>query len=296
MDGLFRRSAAAFVVLALAAAPASAQLEANLSTLLGENAEGYLKPFPTALSASLNSGIFRTGNVPQTGFNFALEVKAVVADFDDDTKVFDTAATPGFPSIEAPTVIGDPAGATQTGPGGATIGFPGGFDIKRFGFAVPQVSIGSVMGTRAIVRYISLDLGDADLGDFELFGIGAQHSVSQYFPGLPVDVAAGVMYQSFKIAEKTLDAKALAFNVTGSKQFGTVVSFEPYLGIGYDSLKLDVEYDNTSLSETINLDFDRQNDMHFALGAGVNFPVVRLHAEYTIAAESGFAGGVSFGF
>ncbi len=220
----------------------------------------------------------------------------MIADFDSDSKSYTPVPVDGFSDVDAPTVIGDVGGAESTGPGNAIIAYPGGFDIEKFGMAAPQVSIGSIMGTRAIIRYISIDLGDADLGDFELFGLGAQHSISQYFPGLPVDLAAGVMYQTFKIADETLDAKALAFNVTGSKQFGTIVSIEPYVGVGYDTLKLDVEYENTSLSETIQIDFDRQNDMHFALGAGLNFPVLRVHAEYMVAAESGFAGGVSFGF
>ena len=55
-------------------------------------------------------------------------------------------------------------------------------------------------------------------------------------------------------------------------------------------------YEDTSLSEKVAVDFDRQNDLHLALGTSLFFPVVRVHAEYTIAAESGFAGGMSFGF
>lgn len=296
MNGVLRWSAAGLFGLALAASPAFAQLEANLSSLDGENAEGYLSPFPSALSATLNSGIFRTGNVPLAGFNLGIEGKVILVDFDSDSKVFTPAPPEGFSEVDAPTVIGSVDGATSTGPGGSEISYPGGFDLDRFGIAVPQVSIGSVMGTRAIVRYISLDIGDADLGDFSLFGIGGQHSISQYFPGFPVDLAAGVMYQTFKIADETLDAKSLAFNVTGSKQFGKIVSIEPYVGLGYDSLKLDVEYENTALSETIAVDFDSQNDFHFAIGAGINLPVLKLHAEYMSAAESGFAGGVSLGF
>lgn len=291
-----RWGALALAGIALMATSAHAQIEANLSSLEGDNAKGYLSPLATGLSSGLNSGIFRSGNVPVSGFNFGLEVKALLANFSDESRVYTTAETPGFASTEAPTLIGDTGGVTQSGTGGATVGYPGGFDMDRFAFAAPQLTFGSYMGTRAIVRFISVELGDSDLGDLSLFGIGAQHSISQYFKDLPVDVAAGLMYQKFKLGTDTVKADALAFNVTGSKAFGGAVSFEPYLGLGYDSLKMEAEYENSSLSETLNVDFDRQNDFHLSVGAGLNFPVIRLHAEFTKAAETGFAGGVSFGY
>ncbi len=285
----------AVLCVLLAASSASAQLDANLSSLLEENAEGYLSPFPTALSATLNSGIFKSGDVPFVGFNLTVDIKAVVISFSDDDKVYTTTNVPGFGTTEAPTVIGSTEGAVNTnGPGGAAIAYPGGFDLDKFGIAVPQVTIGSVLGTRAMIRYISLDLGDSDLGDLSLFGIGGQHSLSRYFPGLPVSVAAGLMYQKFKIGD-VLECSALALNVTGSKKYGMVVSFEPYVGLGIDSFKMDAEYENESLSEDIKVDFDRQTDLHFTLGAGINLPVVKIHGEYNVAAANGFAVGLSFG-
>jgi hypothetical protein len=83
--------------------------------------------------------------------------------------------------------------------------------------------------------------------------------------------------------------------LTGSKRFGAGVWFEPYAGFGYDSLSMTTEYENTSLSETVKVEFEDQNDLHVALGAGVGFPGVQIHGEFTIAAQSGFAGGISFG-
>jgi hypothetical protein len=297
MNVFFRRSASILAALALfAGSPALAQLEANLSSLTGDNAVGYLQPFPNALSAMLNSAIFRTGDVPVAGFNLGIEAKAMIVDFSDDDRVYAPVVPSGFSVPEAPTVIGNTTGATSPGPGGSEIGFPGGFDMDRFGIAVPQITIGSIMGTRAIVRYISVELGDTELGDLETWGIGAQHSISQYFPGLPVSVAAGVMYQEFKIGKDIVDSDSWAFNVTGSKRFGSVFSFEPYLGVGLDSFAMTSKYDNTSLSESIEVDFDRANDIHLALGAGIGLPVIKLHGEYTVAAENGFAGGLTLGF
>jgi hypothetical protein len=197
--------------------------------------------------------------------------------------------------VDAPTVIGDTQSVTadhQT-VGGLTFAYPGGFDMEHFGVAVPQLTIGNVLGTRAMVRYISLSFGDEDLGDLNFFGIGAQHSVSQYLPGFPVDLAVGLMWQSLELGDGIVDASALATNVTGSRRFGTAVSLEPYVGLGLDSFTMDAKYD--AGDEEIKAEFDRESDFHFTVGTGLNFPGVKLHAEYSVAAVNGFAGGISFG-
>jgi hypothetical protein len=297
MDRHFgRRAVLAVLVTFLAAGPAFAQLEANLSSLTEENAEGYLSPLPAALSATLNSGIFRSGDVPLTGLTFTLDIKAIVASFGDDEQTYTTADVPGFGTTEAPTVIGSTAGAVNTGgPGGAAITYPGGFDMEHFPLAVPQLTVGSLAGTRAMIRWIpSIDMGDSDIGEISFFGIGGQHSVSQYFPGLPVDMAAGIMYQKLDLGD-VVNVSALALNVTGSKKFGVAVSIEPYVGLGIDSLKMDAEYDNQALGIPIDVDFDRENDIHMTLGTSVNFPGVKLHGELTNAALNCWAVGLSFG-
>jgi hypothetical protein len=283
----------------LTAQPAVAQLEDNLSSLSTEQVEGYLGPLASGLSTSLNSGIFKSGHVPTTGFNLTVDVKAAYMSFSDEDRVFTTPEVPGYPSTEAPTVIGDEQSVAvdhETLGSSAQFVYPGGFDMGHFGVAVPQVTIGSILGTRAMVRYISLSLGDEDedLGDFEMLGIGGQHSVSQYLPGIPVDLAVGAMWQSFKIGDGIVDASAFAVNVTGSKRFGKVVSIEPYVGVGLDSFAMEAEYETTN-GEKFTAEFDRQNDGHLTLGTGINLPVLKIHGEFDIAAQTGFAGGLSFG-
>jgi hypothetical protein len=281
----------------LAAGSAQAQLEENLTSLTGDQTQGYLGPLATGLSACLNSGIFKSGDVPVAGVNVTLDVKASYIGFSDESRVYTTPAVAGYPSTEAPTVVGDTHSVSvdhETLGSAAQFQYPGGFDMEHFGVAVPQLTVGSVLGTRAMVRWISLSLGDEDLGDLSLFGIGAQHSISQYLPGIPVDLAAGFMWQTFKIGDGTVDASATTFNVTGSKTLGPgPVTLVPYVGMGLDSFNMDAEYDTGD--ETLKVEFDRQNDFHFTLGAGLNLPVVKVHAEYNVAAENGFAGGLSFG-
>jgi len=165
----------------------------------------------------------------------------------DEDRTFVPVDPPGFTSSPAgqpvSTITGDTKSVGVTGQGGTQFNYPGGFDQSTFTLAAPELTVGSFMGTRAVVRWFSAEIGKSDYGKLELFGIGGQHSVSQYFPGLPVDVAAGVFYQTFKIGDGLLDTKALHLDVTGSKSFGLI---QPYVAIGYDTFKMDVDYNSTS--------------------------------------------------
>lgn len=275
--------------------PARAALEENLTALGDAQVQGYLGPFVNGLSTSVNTGIFRSAGIPAAGFGLTVDLRAAYISFGDDDRVY-TAATPGYETVEAPTVVGNEAAVTadhETIPG-LHYHHPGGFDMKNFGVAVPQLTIGNVAGTRAILRYVpELEFSDDDIGKFEMFGIGGQHSISQYLPALPVDVAVGLMYQTFKLGDSLLDAKALATNVMGSKRYGRAVSFEPYVGLGLDSFQMDVEYGDDG--DKTKVEFDRENDFHLTLGASINLPGVKLNGEFNKAAVTGFAGGISFG-
>jgi hypothetical protein len=296
MPHSIRRAGPLALLALLLAFPASAQLEANLGGLAEQNAEGYLSPLPSALSGTMNSAIFRSGYVPREGFTFSVGVEAMAIGFDDADRTFVPSDPTGFSSTEnvpVPTVIGNTTAVAVHGQAGTVLYYPGGFDLEYFGVAVPQVTIGSLFGTRAVLRYISVDLGDTDLGDFKLFGIGAQHSISQYFPEIPFDLAAGFFHQSMSIGD-ILDTKAFNLNATASRRYGVL---EPYIGLGYDSFKMDAEYtyEAEGGDEKISVDFDRDSHIHLTFGLGLRVTGFGLNLEYNIAAENGVALGINFG-
>ena len=280
---------------ACVAAPAIAQLQDNLGALTGDNAKGYLGPLPKALSGTLNAAIFQSGKVAKAGVHLTVGVHLMGVSFDDNDRTYSPTDPPGFQStsaVKAPTVIGDPNAVPQSGQGGTTLYHPGGFDIGEFAVAVPQVTIGSVMGTSAVVRWISLDLGDSDFGKLDLLGIGGQHSISQYVPGLPVDVAAGVFYQTFNMSDDLIKTKVFHFDVTANKGFSMV---QPYVGVGFDTFDMKSKYTDSTTGETIKVDFDKESNAHLTIGALLNLPVVKIHGEFNAAAANGAAVGLSFG-
>ena len=273
---------------------AQAQLDSNLGGLTSDNVEGYLAPLPQAFSGALNLAVFEGADIPLTGLNVSLGVKAMAVGFDDEDRVYRPSVPDGFERGEVATVVGDTEATYLDGGGGLQLGFPGGFDIETFALAVPQLTVGSFMGTRAVIRYIAVELDDTELGDLELIGYGLQHSISQYFPLFPANVAAGFFIQSFKVGEDLVESDAFHFSVMGSKSFGT---FEPYLGLGFDSYSFDVSYDNTldDTDDKVKVEFSSENDFHGTLGVAAHLALVHAHLELTTAASLGVAFGVRVG-
>jgi hypothetical protein len=283
------------LTLFMGAVPASAQLSANLGALEGDNARGYLSPLPNALSSTMNSAVFRTGDVPKMKPRLTVGVELMGALFGDKDRTY-TPVIPGYANtVAAPTVVGSTESVALPGPGGFVLYHPGGLDIGEFLIAVPQVTVGSVFGTQAVGRWISVDLGDSDLGKLELLGLGAQHSISQYFPRLPVALALGVFYQTLKIGDGLLDTKSTHVDVTGSRKFSFL---QPYAAVGFDSFKMSARYDYTAgeSDETISVDFDRKTNAHLTIGVLADLPVVKFHAELNAAATTGAAVGLALGF
>jgi len=287
----------ALAVLAGGARSAGAQLADNLGALTGENSRKYLGPLPDALSGTMNAAIFTSGKVPRAGLEFSIGIKAMGVAFADEDRRFTPTDPPGFTSVppiqQVPTVVGGTTAVSQSGQGGATQYYPGGFDIGEFLFAAPQLTIGSLMGTRAVLRWASGSFGSDNLIDkVSLFGIGAQHSISQYMPAAPVDLALGVFYQSFELNDSLLDTKAFHVDVTASRSFPIL---QPYAAIGFDTFKMDAAYEDTGTGTSISVDFDRKTNVHLTAGVLARLAFATIHAEGNIAATNGLAVGLSFG-
>lgn len=292
----FLRTALALSALLLVAGRASAQLEANLGALEDENAKGYLTPLSSALASTLNSSIFTTAHVGKETFSAHLQVNVMGVSFDDDDRTYAPSDPTGFQSteaVDAPTVIGNTEAVAQQGQNGTILYHPGGFDLENFTIASPQLELSGVLGSRVLVRWISVDLGDADLGELELFGLGLQHSISQYFANAPMDLALGAFWQSFKIGDGLVDADAIQVMAMASKKYNVI---EPYLGVGFDMFDMEAEYTSDTTDETIAVDFDPEENVHLTAGARLDLRYVQLHGEFNLAAETGVAAGLAFGF
>ena len=288
-------------VLMAAGSPATAQIEDQLSAYTGVNAEGYLKPLVDAIGTDLNGGLFHTARIPVSGFHMSLEVPLIAVLFADDDATFEAVTEGGFSpeqTVDAPTIIGSGEAVIVTGDEATSFAFPGGFDLNSFALAVPQLRIGSYMGTEALIRYIAIDVGDVEIGNISLIGFGLRHNINQYFgEDFPVDLAGGFFWQSFKMGDSLLDAKAMSFGVQASKRYGTTAAIEPYMGVSLDSFGMDVSYESDSSSEPEQIDFsfETETSARLTVGLSMSYSVLNANAEYTVAGQNGFTFGVSFG-
>jgi hypothetical protein len=294
--------AAVPLLVFLAALPASAQIETNLSAYTGENARGYLMPLKDAAGAALNSGSFRSAWIPGNGFTLDVEVKAMVVRFGDSDKTFTATTEEGFlprTRVEAPTVVGSTEGVPVTGPAGNRTYLPGGLDLKSLALAAPQVTIGSLYGTQAVGRWIAFDTGDTEIGNLSLWGAGLRHSVSQYLPNPPLDLAVGFLYQHLRLGKELIRAHALTVSAEASRRFpgGGTFSVEPYAGLSLDtfSMKTRYESDATAPPTKLDVDFGAKSGARVTGGIGLNLSVVHIYGEADLGSNTSYLVGLSLG-
>ena len=295
-----RRGIWSVVLVLLLASPLSAQIEDHLSAYTGANATGYLNPLVSAMGTTLNSGLYRSGHIPKAGLNIAIEFPFVGLYFGDEDKTFMGTTEAGFSpeaSVPVPTVVGSTGSVVVPGDGGTQFAFPGGFDVGSFALTAPQLRVGSVFGTEAMVRFIAFRIGDSELGDVMLAGFGVRHSLSQYMGPVPVvDLAASFFWQDFKLGENSngddlSSTNTYSLGVQASKKFGTM--FTPFAGLYYNTYKTDIKYESEVIGETgpVELSFD-ESYVQFTIGLELNLWILNVFGEYHLADRSSFAAGL----
>ena len=289
----------------LVASSAVAQIEDQVSEYAEANGEGYLMPLADAMGSALNGGLWHSAYIPSDGVYVNIETRLIAVYFDDEQRTFTFAIPEGTTlveggSLDVPTVVGETVGGVIDVDGGPDPNYVPGFDINSFAIATPQIRIGGFKGTEFIIRYIAFDAGDVELGNMSLLGLGGRHSISQYLaPDFPVDIAAGLFWQSFKLGDELIDATAMTFGVQGSKRFPAGFAIiEPYVGVGYDMFSMDVTYDfeDEAEVEPITLEMESDAAMRFTLGLHLRAAFLDLNGEYSIAGQNGFALGLGFAF
>jgi len=185
-------------------------------------------------------------------------------------------------------------------------------DLSVVPLAAPQLSVGTVFGTRATIRYIpTINLSsipgaslflDEDFGNISYFGFGLQHnpSVLLQIP-LPVDVAVAFYTQTFKIGEDFLTAKTTAWGLNASKQLGIgPINITPYAGFMLEKSTIDIAYQyvieglGTPQEIDIDLHFEGENKSRLTLGLSVRLLLFNINADYNIGKYKSYTVGVMF--
>jgi hypothetical protein len=265
-----------------------AQFEDRFNELSEDLQKGYSTPFATWTGTYLNSGGYYSASVSKL-FGFKLSLIGMMIFIPEDQQTFKL-----DDGTETATFFGE-KGAAVPGAQGYLV-YPPGVNQSSVPMVMPQIAV-STLGTELMLRYIpTLDIEDVS---FDLLGIGVKHSISQYIPLVPVDIAVQIMYNKFSLEgpELLISTSNLAFNAHASRSFGLVTL---YGGLQYESTTLDLEYTfkdaNTGLSDEVKASIDGENGVRLTLGAALRLAVFVLNADINIGSQTAVIAGLNFEF
>ncbi len=287
-----------FVILTI---PSKSQnpIDDAIEQLSSDNVQGYIQPLLDGFGANLNSGFPGSARIRKAGLTFRLQVVGMGTLIGDAEKTY--LATPPEPypqePIETATVFGG-EGAIVSIPAGARYRFQNGqIDTRIIPFAVPQLTIGDFLGTQATIRYLPIPAFE-EYPEINLFGIGVRHSISQYFPFFPVDVAVGGFYQTLSVGEY-LDTKATAFAAQVSKTFFLLTL---YGGLQYETTDVNLSYTYTGPLPTgsasdrnVSINFKTENKFRTTAGVALSLRVIFLHADISVGNVTVISAGIGLG-
>ena len=285
------------IILLLLIVPLTARsqnpVEDAIKQLSSDNVRGYLQPLVNSIGANLNSGVSHSSNIGDMGLSIKLDIIGMATFIGDAEKTYSAIAPQPFDqtSTQTATLFGG-LGSVVNGPASTQYQFQTGqVKTSLVGFGAPQLTIGNVFGTQAIVRYIPIPEVD-NFPKMTYWGIGARHSISRYLPTAPVDLAASILYQKVMIGD-ILDETAFSFGAQASKSFYLLTL---YGGLQYESSKMSVHYTQTGTSSSINLDLDGENKFRATAGLGLNLVILNLFADINVGKVTVASGGIGFGF
>jgi hypothetical protein len=304
----------------LAAGPASrlgAQeggLEEQFRTLALQNAELYLSPVTEGLGHALAAGFAETARTHRVlGFNLGVRLMAALpaeqgktfeavlpgaVDFKGQS--YSNPYAPRDGTLSTPSATGSGAGVVLTpqgayrnailaageNPANYDIEFPEGLELPVVPFAIAEAAIGLPYQTEVVLRLVPAVTPDEEIGQIRARGFGAKHTVSQWLPRAPLDVAVFFGVQHFEVGEY-LDATARTVGVIGSRSLGPLTAFGH---LRRSSASVDVGYtvdnpdDNPGLpADGSRLGFTTEVPGGLRVGGGVTLRLLGLGitGEYT---------------
>jgi hypothetical protein len=268
-----------------------------LGQLSSTNVRGYVQPIVEGFGANLNSGLYHTPGLHREGLHARLEIVGSGTLVNEPQRYY--YATPPEPfggePVRTATILGG-TGTTITGPGGVEYQFQNGqIRADLFGLGTPQLTIGNLFGTEAIVRY-AVAPSVRDFPRTSLVGYGLRHSISQYVPVLPVELSVGAFRQELRVGDIIgVKSTNVALMVGKSISF-----FNLYGGVQYESTVIDVDYTYTGYGATpdtrVNLSYSANDVVRWTTGFGINVMGLNLSTDLGIGNVTSVTGTIGIGF
>lgn len=180
-----------------------------------------------------------------------------------------------------------------------------GLDLPVFPLIAPQISIGSILGTKFAFRYLPEVQISKKLGKFSFYGFGFQHNFGTWFSNpLPLDLALGYFNQKMEVGD-ILTQNTTQIGLWAGKTLGMFITVSPYAGVTMEWSKLNAKYEyqlehpynpGQFISLPINFEVEGENLFKFIIGASIKLATVDLYIDYNMAKNSVFTGGIGVAF
>ncbi|MBK8945459.1 MAG: hypothetical protein IPM32_09355 [Ignavibacteriae bacterium] len=277
-----------FILLAI---QTQAQFEDRINELSEDLQKGYSTPLATWTGTYLNSGGYFTAGVSKT-FGFKLSLIGMMIMIPEDQRTFKLED-----GTETATFFGEKGAAIPESEG--YLVYPPGVNQTSVPAAIPQVAF-SALGSEVMLRFVpETEVEDVKI---DLLGGAFKHSISQYIPLCPVDIAVQAMYNKLSINSPDLEMSTtnLAFNAHVSKSFGVAIL---YGGLQYEQTKMDVEYtfkgddlEGVFEDDKLKVNLEGENQIRLTVGAALKLAVFVINADANIGSQTAFVAGLNFVF
>lgn len=321
------------------------QLSRALQLVGKDYADSYTQPITDAFGGGMNAGLFKTadvgdGFVPGLPFNVYLGVSATGTLMASSDKRFTppaaetvtTTVTQGGQqvdrtleiAVEGTNSVPAAFGSTETPNGDLVVRDqgtgnvvaraqlpPGLVDTPVAPLLIPELAVGSLLGTDAQIRYLP-DTRFKSYGTVGLFGVAVRHSISQYIPLSPLSIAVQGSWQQFSLGAKPpagvsadevgdiFDASGWAVNLQASKSL-PVAPLTFYGGLQYE--KFNVTYDYVfeptgtgtfAGNEPIGITLEQSaaNNVRGIVGFRLTAAFLQFNADYAVASNDVFTFGM----
>ncbi len=269
----------------------NAQFEDRINELSEDLQKGYTTPLATWTGTYLNSGGYFTAGVSKT-FGFKLSLVGMMIMIPEDQRTFKLSD-----GTETATFFGEKGAAVPETEG--YLVYPPGVNQTSVPAAIPQVAF-SALGTELMARFVpETVIEDVSI---DLLGGAVKHSISQYIPLCPVDIAVQAMFNKLSIGSPDLDISTtnFAINAHVSKSFGLAIL---YGGLQYEKTTMDIEYTFTGdelegvfENDKLKVNLEGENHVRLTLGAALKLAVFVLNADANIGSQTAFVAGLNFVF
>ncbi len=338
--GLWAQNQSLEETLQQLSADAAQQYVAPISSALGSNFNGawmHKAPKAKTLGLDIEIGFVAMGSFFSTEdqhfavdgqFTFSYnEAQQLVSGVTNATVknelIAQLTTTPSQVKISGATVIGRsddyitinfPGGTYQTSAGAVNLpaqdvvlpiaGFGEMAEVNLLPLLTPQLTIGTIMGTQFVLRYVPEVTLNAELGKLSYVGFGFQHNPFVWLASnpLPFDLAVGYFTQQAQVGD-LFDLKASAWGVNSSKQFGfRFLNITPYAGFLMEKVTMDVKYQyivqspTGPLPQNIAFTLEGKNKMRYVVGLNLRFLIVNLNVDYNISEYNSFTAGLNVAF